>query len=447
MNIPHMLKTGKLLPLMVAGLLLVASCDKGEDDSLNPVLFSIDIPEGLITSQSDLYLVASDAEGETLAFTQLQDGQVNELRSDTYKESSFTLSIISKYTAGQFKDLYGSSYHGVKRGQSLVIDGSAIEESENYINFTTGNFDVTNAASYAMASNGDTDYVYPDDLGGILYMAKSPTRVFITKYNKNFVATGFLFPSTTYTASQEPIISLSGTYTPFQTETVTFSESVFAGVEVYGLPSATSYDEQYQVADVSTDGTRLDIKYPGTAFPAYASYSYIEGDGYYLEAYHKSQRSDFSPMDVDATIEINGQEVTYSVTGDGDIVSLDFDQEGTDFEYIDWDMYANTGTNQSLVLPKLPIEITSGFSSYSYSNWQAEDELVVLQIEGISSTDEYLAGDIGGGLENSRNTKYLYLYLGVGPARSARAAQVSEKANRINLANFKSRFEKNRRVN
>jgi hypothetical protein len=443
MNIRLTLKKWKALPLMVASV-LGTSCDDGEGDSLNPVLISIDVPDGLLTGGGNAYIVASDAKGEILAFTELKDGEVNELRSDSYKESTFTLSLVSREVSSQYKDLYGSSYHGVKRGLSFVIDASNFEEFEEELEFTTQNFDNT-ASYYILSSNGDYDYIYPDFPDGYLYMAKSPTRVFITKYDLENQPVGFLFPATTYTGAQSPTINLAGTYASFQSETVTLSEQVYAGVAVFGRLAANDYQQQYSVSQVDDYASSLSIKYPGNTFPAYSSYSYVEGDNYYYEAYHKSQRSDFSLMTVNADVEINGQKVTYSVTGDGDIVSIDFDQEGTDFEYIDWDLYANVGSNQSVVVPKLPTEITNGFSSYSYSNWQADDEAVVLQIEGISSADEYVAGEFDGSLYNSRNAKYLYLYFGSGPARTAREAVTSEKKSSSNLANFKSRFENRKR--
>lgn len=435
----------KTLPLLVAGLFFVTSCDN-EGDSFNPLLVSIQIPADVLDSDSEIYMLASDANGDIIEFKVLEDGETNVLSSDSYKEGTFTLSLISRNASGQYKYLDGSSYYGVKRGLKVVLDESTFNETEEYLEYTSQNFDINNASYYLLSSNGDIDYVYPDDLSGSLYLAKSPTRIFVTKYNQDYQPSGFLFPTTTYTASQSPAINLSGSYTAFQTETVTFSESVYAGVEVYGRPAANNYDEQYEVYDVSSYGDELDIKFPGTTFPAYSSMSYVEGEDYYYSAYHKSQRSDFSMMDVNASVEIDGPTLVYTVTGDGEIVSLDFDQEGTNFEYLDWEIYANTGSNQSVTLPKLPAAITTGFSSYSYNNWEADEEIEVLEVEGIDSIDEYLNAELDGSQQYSLNAKYVYLYLGSGAARKARTTPTLERKQQVNLAKLKSRFEKTRKT-
>lgn len=433
----------KLKVLLLSALLFtISSCDN-DDDAFNPLLASVDVPEGFFSSNTKLYILASDKAGNVIEFAEVIEGEITELKSDSYKESTFTLSIVDIYNYGtSYKDLYGSSYHNLKRGVKVVLTEDDLEE-ESYLNYTAQNFDV-NASEYIISSNGDNNYVYSDYLTGYLYFSKSPTRIFITKKDLNYTPTGFMFPTTTYTNGTTPTINLSGNYTAFQSETINFTEPVYAGVEVYGRSAANSYDEQYLVSDVYEYDQSIVVKYPGTTFPAYASESYVSGDDYSYEAYNKSQRSDFSMMDIDATVTITGQTITYSATGDGNVVYLDIDQDGNDFEYFDWDVYAPVGSNQSVTIPKLPVEITTGFSSYSYAAWEAQEEISVMEIETIDSIDEYFAADMGSVDYRSLNSKSMYLYLGSGVAREARMNLVKEKKHKAAFGNFKARFEKDR---
>lgn len=434
-------KSARAAWLLGALLFVVSSCDN--EDEFNPLLASIQVPAGLLDSDSKVYLLASDSEGEIIEFAEIQDGATTQLVSDTYTESTFTLSIVTAYSDLSYKDLYGSSYHGVRRGVKIVVPESADEEVD-YFQFTTQNFDAVNASYYTLASNGDASSIYPDDTSGDLYLSKSPTRFFITKYNLNYEPIGFQFPTTTYTAAQTPAVNLAGTYAAFQSETVNFTESSYAGVTVYGRVAADNFTELYEVSESSTGSTSLSIKYPGTTFPAYASSSYVEGFDYYYEAYHKSQRSDFSMLDVDATVEITGQTIDYSITSNGDVVSFDFDQDGSESEYFGWDIYAPTGANKSVTIPKLPTEITSTFSAYSYAGWTNDEDLEVMQIEGVDSVDEYILAEMDENLSGSVNAKYVYLYLGSGVAREARLNLVQEKKHHTKLGGYKNRFEVDR---
>lgn len=435
--------------LVVILLFVVSSCDK-EEDPFNPLLVSVELPAGVLDSDGSVYLVASDSEGEVITFAELSDGKTIELKSDSYTAATFTLSIVSAYQSGSYKDLYGSSYHEVSRGTKLVVPEDSADDGSEYFEFNVQNFDSNTASYYTIAGNGGS----PDnggsfninfsDAGGYLFFSKSPSRLFITKYDANYQPTGFQFPSTTYTSTQVPTINLAGNYTAFQSETVTFSEPVYAGVDVYGRLAADNYLEQYRVSSSDISGSSLSIKYPGNTFPVYSSESYVQGEDYYYEAYHKSQRSDFSLLDVDASVEIDGQTINYSVTTQGDVVSFYLEQQGGDFEYYEWEMYAPVGSNKSATIPKLPTEITNGFDSYSYTAWSTNEQVEVMEIENVGSLDEYLRADVDGRLYGALNTKRVYLYLGTGSAREARAKLAKERNHKEKLGAFKARFEKDR---
>lgn len=428
--------------LLLVFLFTISSCDN-DDDSFNPLLVSIDIPEGFLDSDGKFFLLASDKAGNVIEFAEIIDGEVTELKSDSYKESTFTLSLVDTYNSGTYKNFYGSSYHNLKRGVKIVLSEEDFE-SESYLEFTAQNFDSNTASEYTIASNGSDYTVYPENLTGYLYLTKSPTRLFITKYNLDYEASGYIFPTTTYATGSTPSVNLIGDYAAFQSETVNFADPVYAGVSVYGRTSASSYEEQYSVSQTYGYDEPLAVKYPGTTFPAYSSESYVEGDDYYYEAYHKSQRSDFSMLDVNATVDINGQTIEYSVTGDGSTVYFEFEQEGSDFESYDWDMTAPVGSTQSVTIPKLPSEITTGFSTYSYTAWAADEEVTVLEIETVDSIDKLFGLEMGDTEFASLNRKSMSLYMGSGAARKGRMDLTKEKKHQIGLGKFKSHFKKDR---
>lgn len=440
---PHNILKLKVLVLFVF-VFTISSCDNDED-AFNPLLASIEIPEEFLSSTSKVFLLASDKAGEVIEFAEVKNGEVTELKSDSYKESTFTLSFVEVYTASgsAYKDLYGISYHNLKKGTKIILTDDDLED-ETFINYTAQNFDVATASRYVVASNSDYSYVYPDDLSGNLYFTKGGTRTFIIKYDQDNVAAGFMFPTITFAAGTNAIINLSENFTTLQSETVTFTDPAYIGVAVYGRPDANLYDQQYLVSQDNGYDEPLTVKYPGTTFPAYSSESYAEGDDYYYEAYNKSQRSDFAMLDVNATLNITGPTIVYSLTGDGSIASFDFEMEGNDFEYFDWDLYAPVGSNQSVTIPKLPSEITTAFITFNYEAWEAEEEVSVMEIENIDSIDEYFRADMSSVDYRSLNSKYLGLYMGSGVAREARMKLVKEKKHQTAFGSFKAQFEKDR---
>ncbi|NBW36594.1 MAG: hypothetical protein EBR30_16545, partial [Cytophagia bacterium] len=268
-------------------------------------------------------------------------------------------------------------------------------------------------------------------------------RLFIVKSN-NGQQLGYLFPTTTYTNGQTANLNLAGTYSNFTSEIVNFSAETYYGVTVFGRPSATDFTEKYLVSQALDYGNQLTIQYPGNTFPAYASESFIAGDNFSFTAYNKASRSDFSLFNASTEVEVNNRTVSYDVTSEGKVVVFDVDMEGaSQSEEMQWEIYAPAGLNQSFVIPQLPEEIANLFDSYNENNWVFDGELGVIVAEDVNTVTDYFVEETEGRLYNSKNIKYLNLYLDASAARGNVKARSEQKQKRFNLFNTKARLERN----
>lgn len=413
------------LLLLSFSLFFASSCDQ-EEQPVNPLLVSVQVSADFISSFDNhrVYLLASDSEGNILEYRQLENDQTFELNSSSYTESTFTLSFIEtiQYTTGsQQKNLNGKSFHGIKRGSKFLLKkqlpgyGNA-----GFFNFTVQNFDDGKANEYTLASNGGISHVTNPTYQGnpvfngeyVLY-SRNPTRLFIAKYGADKKPLGYLFPPTTYTVSQKYMIDVDGVYSAFQTEVANISDFVSAGVTVYGRPFIDNYEEFYNVSSSSTLYNKsLTIYYPGTAFPGYASHSWLNRTDSYYENFNKSVRSDFDFLKVEATMNVSGQTINFSLKGDNGIALFGFRFITSDNEFYNWDSFASVNSNQSIVLPRLPAEITANFGAYSYSSWEPETQVEILQLEDVTSLEEYAASKANGTWLGSLNFKYAHVNSG-----------------------------------
>ncbi len=418
-------KTKATLLLLFLSLFFASSCDQ-EEEPFNPVLVTVQVSADFISSSNDqhIYLLASDNEGNILEYRQLENDQTFELNSASYTESTFTLSFIEtmQYTTGsQQKHLTGKSFHGIKRGSKFPLKkqlpgyGNA-----GFFNFTVQNFDDSKANEYTLASNGGISYVTnpnyqgnPTFNGEYSLYSRNPTRLFVVKYDVDKKPLGYLFPSTTYTVSREYTIDVDGTYSPFQTEVINFSANGFVGVAVYGRPRTDNYEELYKISNSSTsDNNSLTVYYPGTTFPGYASLSWLNENNSYYENFNKSTRSDFDFLNVEATMNVSNQTITCSLKGNNGIALFGFKFTKSDSEVYNWDSFVSVNSNQAITLPKLPAEIIAKFDAYSYNSWQPESQVEILQLESVSSLEEYAASKTNGTWLGSLNFKYSHLNSG-----------------------------------
>lgn len=416
--------------LLALCMLVVSSCDD-ENGGFTPLLIKVTVPDGYLDGEI-VYIVASSADGNVITFTQLQDGEVNELSSESYTEGTFTLSVVNRYVGTSYKDLYGTSFLGVQRG--LEIDLPEYEEEDyGYFQLTGTNFDL-NASEYSISGNGGygsyIDSEYPTTW---IDITTSPSRIFITKYDANFNPTGFMYPSATYADAGQFEVNLSGTYTAFQTETVNFSQTTYASVDVYGLPTANNFTQMFEVSESDNFGTSLTVRYPGTTFPAYASYSYVWGEDYEYEGFSKTKKHDFDVPDANISINATGGSATYTATGEFDFMYFDFEQgPNDDEEYIEWSIYAPAGSNKTAAIPDIPTDITTGFS-FSSSAWALED-YAALRVAGINSMNELVLSDASG--DDYLEYKGLYFYSNAAGRKPAARMDVSAPTRNHKVINF-----------
>lgn len=427
--------TLRLSLLLFVFVLIVSSCDNDEEDD-NSRLISISTPENFM--ETPVYVIASTMDGEVIASKKLAKGETTTLSSTSYLENSFVLSIAVVFDEVEGNYFYGYSYVGVTRGIEASISTNVVGS----IDFNTSTA-LQNLDSYSISSNGDYNYLDENNDFESLDISKNPTRLFIVKSN-NGQQLGYLFPTTTYTNGQTANLNLAGTYSNFTSEIVNFSAETYYGVTVFGRPSATDFTEKYLVSQALDYGNQLTIQYPGNTFPAYASESFIAGDNFSFTAYNKASRSDFSLFNASAEVEVNNRTVSYDVTSEGKVVVFDVDMEGaSQSEEMQWEIYAPAGLNQSFVIPQLPEEIANLFDSYNENNWVFDGELGVVVAEDVNTVTDYFVEETEGRLYNSKNIKYLNLYLDASAARGNVKARSEQKQKRVNLFNTKARLVRN----
>lgn len=421
------LKSKETLLLLSLSFFLGLSCENDEP-TFNPLLASVQVSAGFIGSFNSqrVYLLASDSKGNVLEYRQLENDETFELNSSSYAESTFTLSFVEtiQYTTGaQQKYLTGKSFHGIKRGSKLLLKNRLPGNMyAGFSNFTAQNFDDNMAYHYTISSNGygSTSNVSnpntqsdPNNNQEFGLYSQNPTRLFVLKYDANQKPLGYLFPSTTYTVLQKYEISVGGNYSPMQTEVIHFPEFVSAGVTLYGRPAIDNYRELYEVSRSSTSyNNPLTIYYPGSAFPVYASRSWLYRENSYFENFNTNERSDFDFLKIEARLTISGQTISYSLSGGDGIALFDFNFNISDNEIYNWNSYASVESNGSITLPMLPAEITSNFASYSYDSWRAESKVEILQLIGVTTLEEYAASKANGTWLGFRNYKYTHVSVG-----------------------------------
>lgn len=409
-----------ILFMVSIGFFIATSCDQ-EEQLNDPLIVSVQVSADFINSYSNetVYIMASDSEGEILDYKKLDNDRTTQLSAPEYAKDNFTLSFVLTYqnTSGAAKrHLIGKSFHGINRGSNLLLKRQLSGYGNaGFFNFNLTDFDSETNVKYTLASNGDiTSFFYPTshNTGDAPIYSKNPTRLFITKFSPSQEPIGYLFPSTNYTVSRKYEISLEGTYLPFQTEQINFSDQVTAGVITYGITQIGSTKELYQVSNNNLySGNILRIFYPGATFPAYASHSWQQVEEVYFENFNNEKRSDFNLLKVESEIDFSGQQVNYSINGDKALVCFDFDIEETESETYNWNCFASTGADQSIVIPRLPSEITSNFVGFSNSSWEANDLVEIVQMEGISTIGDYAIATAKGTWFGDRNYRYAGLNL------------------------------------
>ncbi|MCU0419902.1 MAG: hypothetical protein MUC38_09615 [Cyclobacteriaceae bacterium] len=390
-----MKKFSSQLTKTLTGFILLAvfsfsSCND-EDEKSDPTLVTVIVPADFIGLEgySNAYVVASDKNGDVISFAELVEGGSVTLVSDTYKESTFTLSWVYASLGDGNDELTGESYYEVKRGGTLnlvnedfgtlaQVSISNYGSNVSYYQLSTANSEVTN-----VIGNGFNNIVFN----------KESSKVFVSKNSIEFQPLTYNFSTTVFDSNASNSYDLSTVTTDYSSEIVNFSESIFnLRVKLYGFEGTGASKERFFVgSSTSANSSSLTVKYPGTAFSLYGSESQFISDDISYTAYNKNAKHDFAIPTYTISLETSGQALSYSTTGGGDWVEIDMDEvENVETNY-DWNIYTPTGAEKSIKFVKLPTEVTSAFTDYSYENWQFDDSPVdIVDYADFSDISEYL---------------------------------------------------------
>lgn len=102
--------------LLLAFMITLFSCDNPEDVGSLATISIDNFP--VIDGVDQFYAVASDKQGKQISFIKLEKGKVNKLDANSYREETFTLSLVAVIN----DRVQGKSFHGFQAGEHLTFN-------------------------------------------------------------------------------------------------------------------------------------------------------------------------------------------------------------------------------------------------------------------------------------------------------------------------------------
>jgi hypothetical protein len=372
--------------------IVFSSCNENEEE-IKVDLISIYADEDYFGS-SEVFVIASDGNGDVIEYAQLKRGDTTTLSSTNFNKESFTLSLVYTFSADNGdKSLFGQSYYDMKREAKLDFSYDEFD----FFTIQLSNYN-PDAAFYNICSNRQFQYIYPGMNLALLTFFGETSRIFNTIYSKDLpigVPMHYSFPATELNASETGSLDLASVNTDFDLEVVSTGEYHETFVSLHGILGTGQNQQVFQnIVNNYTASGSLDFWYPGNVFGRYASTTVAISDNYEAFIFDKDSKYNFTIPTYTYSSEGQGPAFTFSASG-GDWIFVDLDYENsTSQNSLGFRAYVPTGFNQIVNMVKLPEEIIRIFDGYNYENWEFDHESpTVVEFEDYSSLSDYIVAN------------------------------------------------------
>jgi hypothetical protein len=398
--------TGILLILFLASLLVFSSCQESEEIKVD--LIKIFVPNDFLEG-FELFVIASDANGDVIDFMNMQRGDTSKLSSTNF-EGNFTLSLVYTRLVDGDKYLLGSSFYNMKPGNTINFNN----QGEIFLAFIELNNFNSTAAYYTLSSNDDLEYIQRGQTIVFLKFNREASRIFTTKYEGVPVGIpmSYSFPTNEYSSFEDNTLDFSTINTALTVETVnTENDETF--VSLHGILGTGANRQIFQnIVSSYTTASSLDLKFPGTDFNSYASTTVLRNEDYDAFIFDKDSKYNFTTPLYTYSSDGTGPTFTFSISG-GDWISVDADYNNVQpRNYYNFRTYIPTDFNQQINMVKLPQEIVSIFDQFNYQNWEFDHQSpAVVDYEDFSNPEEYLIASVRTGFNSfDHNSTSVVLY-------------------------------------
>ncbi len=301
------------------------------------------------------WVFISSLSGELLASAEFKNGEKIKLLNPEYTGNSF---ILSEAYLRNGVSLDIASFQDVQRGQWTL---ARVDQSPTVIGRLSISFkDSVGIHPYYVSTSGDSRVFYEGGNSILLNLTQSPTRLFIREIDKEInhydLIEGLIFSE----AYKGLFSQLNKPLKTFDTPTLGGAQTV--GVRLYGFPSATSFQEFYQLGVFSLNQGSVKIEYPGTYFPVYGSESLFRGNNIRINAFNPTKMYDVAPLKAQVIFENKGKiSATVATFGDFDIyvVGWGYNDKRAAFS---WVVTGGSGKSEYVKLPDLPPSILGAAS-------------------------------------------------------------------------------------
>jgi hypothetical protein len=341
------------------------------------VLVTINIAADQLTESQRGFIFLSDENGKLITSVEYKNGDGTiALKNGDFSGANFFLTeaVITTDNSETSSEIY--TFSKMERGKSWVLVKSA--KPAVYVGTATLNY--SNASKYeryTLITNGQvTRGVTANVTSSNMLIKKSPSKVFVTKYesNKDY-PTSYHIYSGIVTGSNN--IDLSLLNTPMTKSTITLpAGSTGSFIRLYASPTLDSFDEIYPMDAFFKDSDlSYDFYYPDSIFPTYHSFFYYTTEDYYYR--HASSKKFYSFDQITNNVAFNYSDgkLTYSASGSFDYFITIFENETAGWYYV-----LPEGTAQ--VIPTL--EIPSALSEFSLPSFGEPTGYSVYDVKNLS---------------------------------------------------------------
>lgn len=303
------------------------------------------------------FVFLSDETGKVIASVEYNNGQRLEIKSPTFDGGKFFLTEVLVYDRNGTSNDYVTAwtFADIERGEKWVVLSNNNEgEDDNYAGEATLNFtNIAPSAQYRAYSNGDEAFADEENTSSTIMLRKNPSRLFVVREPDEVNPPKFGMFSTITTGTNTVNLDLVNQALTKVTTAIP-NGAGFASIEVTAYPNANSYTEPYYLGQYyEPEGNNLVVYHPGNAFAHYMTNSYYQTEGLSYDRTSRTGFGDFSMPTHTVNFSFANNKITYSATGNYDVVAAYFGDDETN----SWGFILPLGTNLSVPVLEVPVAL------------------------------------------------------------------------------------------
>lgn len=297
------------------------------------------------------FIFLSDEKGKVIVAQEFKNGDEISFKAPTFDGGEFTVSeVVTSPKYGGYTITTITSTPRVSRGK-WVLKAPYAQISAGVANVSFTNRD-DNLDYYLNTNDLGTYYLNGTHASG-LNLQTSPSKLYVKSQPKDGsgVIKYHMFNSIV-TGTNPDALDLSLVNKPLTEETISLPEGMTKGsIFIYGLHKVDNTSQIYHIGSTYNDDGmgKLTIQYPATGFDSFYSWTRLTDAEYSaLNVSNSSIPYDLVPLEGTLNASLAGREITYSATGDMDIINFFLSHN-----YLDWTIFAEKSA-ASVVIPELP---------------------------------------------------------------------------------------------